>query len=264
MHLPELAGWQWALVALAACLSGASKTGIPGIGIVSVALFALVWPTRESVGIVLLILIAADCVAITAYPRHNARWDLIKGLAGWTAAGVVLGTFTMNFVADDAVKRLIGGVLLLLAALQIVQKGRRPVAAAEADAAEEPGRPGWLVPLTGVVAGFATMIANAAGPVMILYLLRLRLSKVVFVGTAAWFFFLVNLFKVPFSASLNLINPHTLSAAAVLLPAAVAGGLLGKFVLKRIPQGFFEWTALVLTLLAGLKLLLTGVYPPFL
>lgn len=264
MHLPQLAGWQWALVAIAACLSGASKTGIPGIGIVSVALFALVWPTRESVGIVLLILIAADCVAITAYPRHNARWDQIKKLAPWTAAGVALGTIAMGRIADADVKRLIGAVLLFLTALQIAQRVRKPasVDGAEPDAPLE--QPVWLVPLAGAVAGFTTMVANAAGPVMILYLLTLRLSKVAFVGTSAWFFFLVNLFKVPFSVHLKLINPDSLASAAALLPAAVAGGVAGKFVLKRLDQRFFEWSALVLTLLAGLKLLLTGLYPPIL
>jgi uncharacterized membrane protein YfcA len=117
------------------------------------------------------------------------------------------------------------------------------------------------VPLTGFVAGFTTMIANAAGPVIILYLLTLGLDKVTFVGTAAWFFFAVNLFKVPFNVRLGLINARSAISAALLLPAAVAGGLAGRHVLRRLDQRVFEWSALVLTLLAGLKLALTGLLP---
>jgi uncharacterized membrane protein YfcA len=265
MTVPHLAGWQWALVALGAFLSGASKTGIPGIGIVSVALFALVWPTKESVGIVLLILIAADCVAIGSYPRRHARWDHLRRLFPWAAVGVGAGAFAMGRISDNDAKRLIGCVLLFLVALQIAQRVRaKKTAATGGEAPPAPAslaQPLWLVPLTGFVAGFTTMIANAAGPVMILYLLTLGLDKVTFVGTAAWFFFAVNLFKVPFNLRLGLINARSAVCAALLLPAAVAGGLAGRHVLRRLDQRVFEWSALVLTLLAGLKLALTGLLP---
>jgi uncharacterized membrane protein YfcA len=113
----------------------------------------------------------------------------------------------------------------------------------------------WLVAATGLLAGFTTMIANAAGPLMVIYLLAMRLPKVVFVGTAAWFFLVVNLSKVPFSYGLGLITPTSLWTSARLIPFAVAGALSGRWVLSRMNQRVFESVALLLTLVAALRLL---------
>jgi uncharacterized membrane protein YfcA len=100
------------------------------------------------------------------------------------------------------------------------------------------------------------MIANAAGPIMIIYLLAMRLPKLIFMGTSAWFFFAVNLFKVPFSYSLGLINLGSLGISLPLIPFAVAGALTGRVIIKYIDQKLFELLAMALTLLAGLRLLL--------
>jgi hypothetical protein len=110
----------------------------------------------------------------------------------------------------------------------------------------------------GFIAGVTTMLANAAGPVMGLYLLAVALPKDAFVGTAAWFFLLVNLAKVPFSAQLGLITPATLTFNALLLPAIAAGLLLGREVVARLPQRFFNSLVLVFAIAAALRLL--GVY----
>ena len=110
--------------------------------------------------------------------------------------------------------------------------------------------------MTGVSAGFTTMVANAAGPIMIVYLLAMRLPKLVFMGTSAWFFFAVNLFKVPFSYSLGLINFASLHISVPLIPFAVAGAVSGRVLIKYIDQRLFELLAMGFTLLAGLRLLL--------
>jgi uncharacterized protein len=114
---------------------------------------------------------------------------------------------------------------------------------------------GWFAALTGTLAGFTTMVANAAGPVMILYLLAVGLPKLAFVGTGAWFFMLVNAFKVPFSLKLGLITPHSLWMDALLVVPMVPGALLGPVLLQRINQRAFEWMALVLTAAAAIRLL---------
>ena len=114
----------------------------------------------------------------------------------------------------------------------------------------------WLIGLTGILAGFTTMVANASGPIMILYLLALRLPKVAFIGTAAWFFLFLNLFKLPFSAGLGLINANSLAVGLRLVPFAVAGALLGKPLLRHVNQKLFEQLALALTLVAAIRLLL--------
>jgi hypothetical protein len=108
----------------------------------------------------------------------------------------------------------------------------------------------------GVLAGFTTMVANAAGPVMILYLLAVGLPKLSFIGTGAWFFLLVNAFKVPFSVHLGLINGESLMLDAVLLLPMVPGALLGPVIVRRMNQNVFENVALVLAVVAAFKLIL--------
>ena len=114
--------------------------------------------------------------------------------------------------------------------------------------------PIWAA-LTGVSAGFATMVANAAGPIMIVYLLAMRLPKLVFMGTSAWYFFVLNVFKVPFSYSLGLINAASLQISLALIPFALLGAVSGRVLIHYIDQNLFELLAIGLTLLAGLRLL---------
>ncbi|GAB4431940.1 MAG: sulfite exporter TauE/SafE family protein [Chloroflexi bacterium OHK40] len=239
----QLEPWQWLLGALGAFLVGIAKTGIPGLGILSVAIFGLAFPTRDSVGLVLIMLICADIVAVSAY-RHDASWPHLWRLFPWAVAGIIVGYLALGRVNEVQMRRLLGAILLGLSLLQLL-RARRPAAPAN--------EPHWLfAPLTGVTGGFTTMVANAAGPVMVIYLLAMRLPKLSFVGTSAWFFFLLNLFKVPFSASLGLINPSTLGISLALGLVAMAGAGFGRPLVERLNQRVFELTALGLTFVAAL------------
>jgi uncharacterized membrane protein YfcA len=250
MHL-DLGTWQWVLVILGALAVGLAKTGIPGIGILAVATFALVLPARESTGTLLPLLICADIVAVTAYRRH-AVWSHLWRLMPWAAAGIVIGYFALGWINDRQVQRLIGGILIALVCLQYA---RRKQAAREPEQAEEsvPHSP-WFAITMGLLAGFTTMVSNAAGPIMILYLLAMRLPKMEFIGTAAWYFLILNLFKVPFSYDLELISGRSLLFDAKLAPFALAGALCGRWIIRFIDQRLFENLALSFTLLAGLRL----------
>lgn len=243
----QLELWQWILGACGAFLVGLSKTGIPGLGILNVAIFALVFPARESVGIVLVILICGDIVAASTY-RRDVSWPHLWRLFPWAAAGVVLGFFALDRIDDVQLRRLIGGVLIALVVLQFV-RSRRPQTEAN-----RPPHPA-LAPLAGITAGFATMVANAAGPIMVLYLLTMRLPKLIFVGTTAWYFLVLNIFKTPFSAALGLINPHSLFLSLSFGVFAVIGAFFGRPIVERINQRVFEYTALILTFVAGLNML---------
>lgn len=240
--------WQWAVAAAAAFLVGLSKTGISGLGIFAVVLFANILPARESVGIVLVILLAGDFVAVSVYRREAHRGHLLR-LFPWAAAGVVLGALAAGQLPENLTRVLIGAIVVALVVVQFV-RGRRPPAESEA------ALPGWASPATGLLAGVTTMIANAAGPLMVIYLLAMRLPKLVFVGTAAWFFLALNLFKVPFSLALGQINAETLGLSLRLAPFAVLGALSGRRVISGLDQRSFDTIALVLSLVAGLRLLL--------
>jgi hypothetical protein len=245
----QLELWQWAVVAVGAFLAGLSKTGVAGLGILAVAIFALILPPRESVGIVLLILICADVVAVTAY-RREANWRQLLRLFPWTAVGVVLGYVAFGQIDGQQLGRFIGVILVVLVALHLWRKyGSRAAAAPAAPPAR------WLAPLVGATAGCTTMVANAAGPVMVIYLLAMNLPKMEFIGTTAWFFLAVNLFKLPFSYGLGLIDWGALLVALPLMPFAIAGAVFGRLIIPHINQQLFELIALLLTLAAGVRLL---------
>ncbi len=116
--------------------------------------------------------------------------------------------------------------------------------------------PAWVAAGTGLLAGFTTLVANAAGSVMTIYLLAMRLPKLGFLGTNAVFFLLLNWFKVPFMVNLGLINHDSLWLNLKLAPVVVAGCLLGRYAAARMNQKIFENTAVGLTGLAATKLLL--------
>lgn len=240
--------WQWLLLGAGAFTAGFSKTGIPGLGILFVAVFANVMPARQATGVVLPLLIVGDVFAVVSYRAHAQAAHLWRLLLP-TIGGVVLGWLALKFADDRQTARLIGVLLAIMLAVHLLRKARPDSAEAASHA------PLWLGVLAGVFAGFATQVANAAGPVMMLYLLAMRLPKLEFLGTSAVFFMAVNLFKVPFMVQLGLINSGSLAVNAWLVPAVIAGALIGRVVAGRLNQRAFEMAALGLTVLATTKLL---------
>lgn len=240
--------WQWALMALSAAFAGFSKTGIPGLGILFVAIFANLMPARQSTGLVLPLLIFADVFAYFVY-RKNLNWARVGRLLPWALGGIVGGWLVLRQASDHQTTRVVGAVIAVMLGLHLWRKWRGTVEAAAAHA------PVWFGPFAGLMAGFATMVANAAGPVMTLYLLAMRLPKLDFLGTGAAFFLVINWIKVPFSAQLGLLTGPSLMLNLWLLPAVAAGALAGPWVVKRVNQRVFENAALGLAAAAVVKLL---------
>ncbi|MEU5741864.1 sulfite exporter TauE/SafE family protein [Streptomyces tendae] len=253
MTLWHLTGWEFAALAFAALLVGFSKTAVSGANTVSLAIFAAVLPARASTGILLPVLIAGDVLAVLTYRRH-AHWPTLWRLFPAVGVGVVVGTLFLVW-ADDAVVRTSIGVILLFMAGVTVWRRRR------ADAAEQPdevtSRTGRVKARSyGVLGGFTTMVANAGGPVMSMYLLSAGFRKLGFLGTSAFFFLIVNVSKLPFSAGLGLIDGHSLLLDAVLVAFVVPGAFLGKWAVNRINQRLFERLVIAATVVGGLQLLL--------
>src|SRR5690606_514898 len=253
MTLWQLAGWEFAALAFAALLVGFSKTAVSGANTVSLAIFAAVLPARASTGVLLPILIAGDVLAVLVYRRH-AHWPTLWRLFPAVAAGVVAGTAFLMWADDGAVRTSIGAILLLMAAVTVWRRRR-------ADAGQEPApvttRAGRLKARSyGVLGGFTTMVANAGGPVMSLYLLSAGFRKLGFLGTSAFFFLIVNTSKLPFSAGLGLIDADSLLLDAALVAFVVPGAFLGRWAVDRINQRLFERLVIAATVVGGLQLLL--------
>lgn len=245
----NLNAWQWTLLALGALVTGLSKTGIAGLGVLAVALFANALPARESTGALLPLLLCADIFGVAFFRKH-ASWPHLWKLFPWVVLGVVGGFLALDRISNAAVQRLIGAILLSMVGLHFWRQR-------QADSlAQAMPHTWWFAAITGMLAGFTTMVANAAGPVMILYLLAVGLPKLAFIGTGAWFYMCVNAFKVPFSLKLGLINANSLLLDALLVLPMVPGALLGPVLLRRLNQRGFELMVLVLTIMAAVKLLL--------
>jgi hypothetical protein len=237
--------WQWVLAVVAALIVGISKAGIGGLGMLAVVLFAQIMPAKQATGMVLPLLCFGDLIGATVYWKH-AKWPHIRRLFPWTAAGVVIGYFALDLINERQARLLIGGIIVGLVVMHLLRRRA---------AGHETEHGSWFAPTIGVLAGFTTLVANAAGPLMAVYMLAMRMPKMDFVGTGAVFFLLLNLFKVPFMVHLGLINASSFSLNLVLAPLVLGGAWFGRKLVLRIDQQTFENIALGLSLIAGVKLL---------
>lgn len=239
--------WAWTIIVIGCFSIGLGKTGIPGINLFFVPVMAQLLPARLSTGFMLPMLIVADLFAI-AYYRQHADWKHLVRLLPAAAVGVFLGYLGLRVVSDRALRPVIGGIVLLMLALQAWQDLRH--------GGEVPiPRGHWFSIVMGLFAGVTTMMANAAGPIMAIYLLTMRLAKERYMGTGAWYFLIVNLFKVPFSLSLGLITGETLRVNLILVPAIVVGALLGVRLLRALPQKAFRVVVQVVAAVSAVKLI---------
>jgi uncharacterized protein len=243
----ELNAWQWMLAVAGAMLIGISKSGLPGVGVLAIPLFAGLIPARASTGFILPMLIVGDVIAV-AYYHHHAVWRHLVRLFPWAVAGILAGWLALGRLNDAQIRPLIGGIVLVMLALN-AWRTRRP------DLDDVIPHAWWFAAVVGLLAGFTTMVANAAGPILFIYLLAMRLPKTAFLGTAAWYFCLLNAFKVPFSASLGLINAGSLRFNLLLAPAILLGSWLGIRFARRVPEKAFNRLVLILAAVAAVRLL---------
>jgi uncharacterized membrane protein YfcA len=244
--MPSLTTMQWLLAVAGALGMGISKAGFPGMSLVHVVVFALIFGARNSTGIILPMLIAADVFAVRAYRQH-AQWIYIRRMLPASVVGIVVGFALMGRLDEKAFAPLIGVIVLVLTVLQVGRMARPDLLA------DVPHSHAFAWTM-GLLAGITTMIANAAGPVVTLYALSVSLPKFELVGTIAWFFFIVNLVKVPFSAWLGLIRTDTLTLNLILVPAVFTGIAIGRWLTHRVPQRLFDGLLLAFAAVAALRL----------
>jgi uncharacterized protein len=247
--LPELPFVAYLFAGGAALLMGIAKTGVPGASIPAVAFMAEAFPdnTKLSVGAMLPLLIVGDIVAVSYYSRHT-QWHRLLRLFPYVVLGMVPGYLVLWKIDSDSLRVVLGGIVLGLLGLHI---GRTRLGW------QRIPDQWWFMAITGMLAGFGTTVGNAAGPVMSIYLVSQGLDKHGFIGTAAWFFFIVNVSKVPFYLLLGNITVTTLHVDLLLVPLLLAGALGGVFLLKRIPQTVFNALVLGLAAVAALRLIIS-------
>jgi uncharacterized membrane protein YfcA len=200
------------------------------------------------------LLMVGDVLAVAAYRRH-ANWRLLARLFPWLAVGVVLGAVFVAYVDDSAMRRSIGLVLLALVGVQLFSRNDRASGwRTDPNASHRTRVQHMATAAVGICAGFVTMVANAAGPLTTIYFLMAGLPMLEFLGTGAWLFLVVNLFKLPFSIGLGLIDASSLGTDAVLAPVVLLGAGIGYLLVRRIKQRQFEWLALALAAVSSVPL----------
>ncbi|MFT4177239.1 MAG: sulfite exporter TauE/SafE family protein [Luteolibacter sp.] len=236
----------YAVALLAAFLIGMSKAGFSGISLISVFLFADIYGAKASVGLALPLLIAADLMALPAFLKYGS-WKPVWKLLGPALVGLGIAWWMLGTMSDASARKWIGGCILLMVVLQAARK------VVPRMAERVSGSPTFGM-MAGVMGGFATMLANAAGPVIQLYLAAREIPKMELIGIGARFFLVINLLKLPLNSSLALITPASLWENVLLLPGVICGILFGKWLIHHVSQRAFEWMIVVFALVAGVRL----------
>ena len=216
------------------------------MGLMVVPILANVFGGRPSVGLLLPILIFADVFAVIWYNRH-AEWKYILKLLPWAVIGIIGGALIGKMISDITFNRLLAGIVFLGIGLLIWQDLR----------SKKVSVPDywWFSMILGMLGGFATMIGNAAGPVMALYLLSMRLPKNRYIGTGAWFFFIVNLIKMPLHIfSWETISMQSLMLDVVMIPAIAIGAFLGIYLVRFFPEKIYRIFIILTTVLSAFLL----------
>jgi uncharacterized membrane protein YfcA len=249
--LTELALPELLLAIVCGVLIGMSKAGLSGFGLLVVPVFAAIFGGKPSTGLLLPMLITADVFAVVYYSRH-ADWRYILKLMPWAVAGILLALWTGSRISDVQFRQVLAVVVLVGIGLLVFQDVRRKRMSGKADPAAWVPHSWWFSALLGLAGGFATMIGNAAGPVMSLYLLSMRLPKNVYIGTSAWFFFIINLIKVPLHVVFwKTINLETLEFNLYMIVPVLAGAVGGIWLVKHIPEKWYRFFIIASTVAAA-------------
>ncbi len=246
MLLDGLAPIEIAIFYTVAFLIGMSKTGIHGTGMLAVPLLAIVFGGMSSSGIMLPMLCIADIFGVSYYHRH-ASWKHLRMLFPSAAAGILIGSVAGVYINDEVFKLIMGIVILISIVLMLWLERTRQ---------REVPQNKFLGSFTGLAGGFTSMIGNLAGSVMAVYFVLMRLPKNVFIGTTAWFFLVINLFKVPFHIfHWKSISVDTFLLDLTAIPAIAIGAFCGVAVVRKMSDTGYRWFIIAMTVIAAMVML---------
>ncbi len=255
MHLsllsihPDLTPGFLVLFLLVAILLGMAKAGLSGLGLAIIPVMALIFGAKESTGVILPMLIAADIMAVTYWHRH-AVWKHIVKILPWVAAGIGIALFVGNSINDSQFRIVMLSVVWIMLILMVLNDLWK--------------KESEVIPHNmifgsgmGLAGGFATMIGNSAGPVFTLYFLAMRLPKKEFIGTSAWLYFIMNTGKLPLQAIVwKNISLVSLIPGLISIPFIALGIFLGIKIVNLFSESVYRYFVIITTLVSSVLLFL--------
>lgn len=227
---------------LAATCVGMGKGGMPVVAMLSVPILSLFISPVTAAGLLLPVYVVSDMFGLWAYRRDFAPrvlWIMVPA----AAVGIGVGWLTASIVPERAVTALVGLIGALFAASLLLRRGGPPAA-----------RPARIGPglFWGAAAGFTSFVCHAGGPPWQIYVLPLRLSKIVFAGTTTIAFACINAMKLLPYWALGQLSPANLKIAVLLMAPAAAAVFLGLWLVRRLPEALFfrlvTWALLAVSL----------------
>jgi uncharacterized membrane protein YfcA len=235
------------LIALSAFIIGLSKAGLKGIDMLNVTIMTIVFGGKASTGIVLPLLCVADILAVKYYHRH-AQWPHVIKLMPWMVIGILVGVFVGKDLNEAIFRKVMATIIVLTVAIILVIEFRKTMVV--------PGNKLFTAGM-GLVSGFTTMLGNLAGAFSNIYFLAMRLPKNDFIGTGAWIFLIINLFKLPFQVFYwKNITTSSLLTDLALVPFLVLGFWCGIKLVARIKDDLYRQVVIVLTLIGAIFIFL--------
>lgn len=237
----------WWVMIVCAILIGFTKTSFAAVGTIVVPIMALAFGAKPSTGLLLPILCLADLGAIVYY-RRSCSWRHLVKLLAWAIVGLFVGILVDHFIPSSAFRYLLAFSILISVAVLVINESKK-------NKSETPPK-GWLLSAYGVLGGFATMIGNAAGPIMSVYLLSVKMPKLLFVGTSAWFFMAINYIKLPLQIWVwDNIHFESILIGLCMIPFIAIGSILGIYLVKIVPEQLYRKLVIWITLISALVLL---------
>ena len=239
----QVSNLYWAYAFFAAFLAGISKAGIKGISIIIVTTLAFVFESKASTGIVLPLFIFGDIMAVIYYNRH-AQWKYLMQLLPWMMLGVVIGSFVGKDLVPSIFKNIMAVIIIGSVIMMFWWENKKIKTVPTSK---------WFGGMMGFMAGVTTMLGNLAGAFSNIFFLAMRLPKDQFIGTAAWLFFIINIFKLPFHIfHWESISMESMAVNLRLFPMVIIGFLVGLKVVKKIKNDSYRKLILVLTAIGAI------------
>ncbi len=245
--MQELVNSDVIIILIAGFILGLSKAGLKGLGIIVVTLLALIFTAKESTGILMPMLISADILAIVVY-RRDVQWKELYKLLPWMVVGILIAVYVGDAISEDSFRKIMAVTIIFSAFMMVAWERMKNLKVPEGL---------WFSGAMGLGAGFTTMIGNLAGAFSNLYFLAMRFPKNEFIGTAAWLFFIINLFKLPFHIfSWGTIGTSTLPISGIALPGILTGFWVGLKVVRKFSTKQFHYYIIAVTLIGAVIMLI--------